>query len=166
VLLALSDYYFRSNSYIGRRPHQNKHIGQELNIKKEQADDLWIYLHEIGHAIGFNHEHSRPDRDKYIAVDETNILKKGRHNFDIVHNYDKDTDYDFESIMHYSVRAYAVIENKPTIQVLKPDIANIKINKIGKIPELSRKDIEWANTIYCKSKFTVTVGYTIYIKCC
>jgi len=69
--------------------------------------------------------------------------------------------------MHYSVRAYAVIENRPTIQVLKkPDNANIKINKIGKIPELSRKDIEWANKIYCISKFAVSMSYTIYIKCC
>ena len=65
--------------------------------------------------------------------------------------------------MHYNVRAFAVEQNKPTIRVKNPDKVTIRISKIGKIPELSSKDIEWANKKYCKSEFAVKMGCTIIL---
>ena len=62
-------------------------------------------MHEFGHAIGFHHEQTRPDRDNYIKVNNDNIESGLAYNFDkykwgYVKNYG--IRYDYWSIMHYS----------------------------------------------------------------
>ena len=37
-------------------------------------------LHEMMHSLGFYHEHTRPDRDKYIQIVQNNV-KKGLYRF-------------------------------------------------------------------------------------
>ena len=62
--------------------------------------------HEIGHALGFHHEHSRPDRDPFVEIHPQNILEGHEHNFD-VYSFDDviiDVAYDVGSIMHYGLR--------------------------------------------------------------
>lgn len=62
-------------------------------------------MHEIGHVIGFWHEHARPDRDDYIEIKKENIQHGKDFNFvkmtwkDID---DKNISYDVGSVMHYS----------------------------------------------------------------
>ena len=38
------------------------------------------------HALGFRHEHQRPDRDKYIEVLTENIHPDMRFEFDLIYN--------------------------------------------------------------------------------
>ncbi|MBR3565770.1 MAG: hypothetical protein IKN91_05540 [Paludibacteraceae bacterium] len=34
------------------------------------------YLHKLGHVLGLDHEHSRPDRDSYVIVNY-NVIPLG-----------------------------------------------------------------------------------------
>ena len=54
------------------------------------------------HAIGFSHEHSRSDRDRYINIKWDNIKEKSEKNFKTRDYNNLIGDYDFCSIMHYS----------------------------------------------------------------
>ncbi|CAH3142076.1 unnamed protein product, partial [Porites lobata] len=63
-----------------------------------------MILHELGHVIGYLHEHTRPDRDRYVTVKWENIKKGRGRDFQRQNNSDPSsyaTPYDFSSIMHY-----------------------------------------------------------------
>ena len=65
---------------------------------------LGVVAHEVGHAIGFEHEQSRPDRDKYVVVNLENIHDDMEESFEkygksIINN--QNVEYDYSSDMHY-----------------------------------------------------------------
>ena len=66
-----------------------------------------IIMHEIMHALGWEHEHSRPDRDRYVIIHKENIDPDALDNFKIARNASTRTGYDFESIMHYGKTAFS-----------------------------------------------------------
>jgi len=76
-------------------------------------------MHEIGHALGLEHEHTRPDRDQYISINWQNIEADKVRNFD-VSSSDKQNygPYDYASIMHYGEYFFSANGNK-TIQALQ-----------------------------------------------
>jgi hypothetical protein len=68
-------------------------------------------LHEIGHALGFFHEQSRPDRDNFVTINFNNIQAYKESNFErysesFINTYG--IPYDLASDMHYGglVRNY------------------------------------------------------------
>ena len=64
-------------------------------------------IHEIGHAVGLQHEQSRPDRDRFVKVNLDNVQAGLRHNFE-KRSGDTLGAYDYESIMHYGRRGFAI----------------------------------------------------------
>jgi hypothetical protein len=70
--------------------------------------------HELGHVLGFHHEHQRPDRDTYITIDIGNVAGNARFAFDR-YNFPAYGPYDFGSIMHYGSKYFALDVSRPTI---------------------------------------------------
>lgn len=87
-----------NNSYVGRQGG-----GQPINIHNNHKG---IIIHEIMHALGFFHEHSRANRDSYISINWSNIRPENEYSF---YQYTSGVDlggFDFESIMLYSSYIY------------------------------------------------------------
>ena len=66
--------FFRCWSYVGMLSKGALKAGykQELSLGNG-CEFKGTAIHEIFHALGFEHEHSRPDRDKYIKINFNNI---------------------------------------------------------------------------------------------
>jgi hypothetical protein len=104
-------------------------------------------VHEFLHSLGFFHEHTRADRDKSINIAYPNIRKGYESQFVIAdpNATDFKTPYDFGSIMHYSLYAFAVDTKQKTI-VNKTPIDGVVV---GQRNALSKRDIEAINAMYC-----------------
>lgn len=89
------------SSYVGMRGGM-----QPINLAR--ACSLGNTIHEIGHAIGLWHEHSRADRDDYVDVRYQNIISLYAFNFDKQTRDGYDIgEYDYSSIMHYPAWAFS-----------------------------------------------------------
>lgn len=134
-------------SFVGRQSFGNNKP-QEISINGQDCEDVGHMLHEIGHAIGFWHEHVRPDRDRYVRLKKDNIDFKSVHNFikkNVTEINSLGEKYDYDSIMHYSSRSFSIDSNKKTI------IPTKRFKMIGQRVKLSTGDINQANKLYdCK----------------
>ncbi|KAJ7379142.1 hypothetical protein OS493_017640 [Desmophyllum pertusum] len=108
-----------------------------------------IAVHEIGHALGFWHEQSRPDRDNYVEIVWDNIKEDQKHNFRKYSHGSIDSlgvPYDYGSIMHYGKRDFAKLPWQVTIRSKNGA-------SIGQRKHLSPMDVKQMNLFYeCKKK--------------
>lgn len=107
------------------------------------------------HRLGFDHEHSRTDRDENIQIFKKNIKGK-HHNFEINFNDRHDhvglSPYDFMSIMHYNSNAQQmgsdpVIVTKVPALLSKGNTLDIDRKSFSKIDILQIQNFYECNEI-------------------
>jgi len=121
-----------TNSYVGR-------IGGEQIINIADWAEVGNIMHEIMHALGFLHEHSRVDRDRYVSFNEDENPSVDKSNFDI-EGYPIG-DYDPNSLMHYPLCKYMVSNH--------PEAA-----KMGQRIDFSEGDLKAITYVYSDPKCT------------
>jgi hypothetical protein len=104
-------------------------------------------MHETIHALGFNHEQSRPDRDQYVRILFDKINPKNKRNFEIDPNLSETygVPYDYDSVMHYPKDAFAKVDGETVIVTYKDPS---KQDVIGQRDHLSKGDALKLNRMY------------------
>ncbi|XP_071389732.1 low choriolytic enzyme-like isoform X2 [Centroberyx affinis] len=124
-------------SYVGRVGR-----GQTLSLNREGCVYHNVIQHELLHALGFNHEQTRSDRDEHVRILLENVTPGQEHNFDKIATRNLGTPYDYGSVMHYGRFAFSR-NRQPTIVPI-PD-ENVVI---GRAEEMSATDIVRVNRLY------------------
>ncbi|KAG7223974.1 hypothetical protein INR49_015231, partial [Caranx melampygus] len=131
-------------SYVGRRGGGP----QAISIGKN-CDKFGIVVHELGHVIGFWHEHTRPDRDEHVSIIRDNIQPGQEYNFLKMEPGEVDSlgeVYDFGSIMHYARNTFSRGVFLDTI-LPRYDVSGAR-PVIGQRTRLSKGDIAQARKLY------------------
>merc|ERR1711962_946709 len=116
---------------------------QVLSVNKQGCLYHGIIIHEILHALGFQHEQTRSDRDSYVRINWEYINPQMAYNFYKHNTNNLDTPYDYSSIMHYGRRAFSIQYGRDSITPI-PD-ANVRI---GQRKAMSSWDITRINVLY------------------
>ncbi|XP_053178944.1 low choriolytic enzyme-like [Scomber japonicus] len=124
-------------SYVGRQGG-----GQIVSLKTPGCIYHNIIQHELIHALGFQHEQSRSDRDEHIEIIWENIKDGEEDQFEIVDTRNLDTPYDYDSVMQYKRDAFSKNGQPTMIPIPDPDVP------IGMATEMSPNDILRVNRLY------------------
>lgn len=98
-------------------------------------------VHEILHAMGFYHEHTRMDRDQYIKILYNNIMAGMEINFKKQPGTTFGLRYDVSSIMHYGSNYFSA-NGRPTIQAL------VHASDMGQRTRMTDSDVRRVRLLY------------------
>ncbi|XP_041844851.1 high choriolytic enzyme 1-like [Melanotaenia boesemani] len=116
---------------------------QQLSINRGGCMYSGIIQHELNHALGFQHEQTRSDRDNYVVINWGNIESSNAYNFYKQDTNNQNTPYDYGSIMHYGRTAFAIAYGVDTITPIpNPNV------QIGQRQALSYWDVQRINMLY------------------
>ncbi|XP_050690946.1 astacin-like isoform X1 [Eriocheir sinensis] len=120
---------------------------QQLSLDVNGCIYVGTAIHELMHAVGFYHEHTRDDRDDYVTIYFENVISGQEHNFD------KDTywryvgeNYNYDSIMHYGT--YAFSNNWGVAETIVPTDPNVVLVEAYDKFEMRQTDANQINNLY------------------
>lgn len=116
---------------------------QQLSLQRGGCVYSGIAQHELNHALGFQHEQTRSDRDSYVRINWQNIVPSSAYNFQKQDTNNLNTPYDYGSIMHYGRDAFAIRNGLETITPTRNPSA-----QIGQRQALSSWDVKRINLLY------------------
>jgi len=131
----------KCQSYVGKVTSRRGFNGvQPIDLnEKDCLKKPGAIIHEMMHAMGFLHEHTRPDRDDYVTINEANIENGAKGNFQKVPEQitmKSKTKYDYLSIMHYKKTALSRYTGLITIKTKDPKYQDV----IGQRRFISKMD--------------------------
>lgn len=128
---------------------------QVIKIGNRCGNTRGSAVHEMMHALGFYHEQSRDDRDRYVTINGSNIRSGKAHNFrkynqSWYHRFWPEGrnmgNYDYGSIMHYGPTAFGKPKSGgERMTTIVPKRSGVTI---GQRRRMSRTDIASINGIY------------------
>ncbi|XP_042364986.1 hatching enzyme 1.2-like [Plectropomus leopardus] len=136
--------YLSIESELGCWSSVGKDGGQQVvSLSVYGCLDHGIIQHELLHALGFHHEHTRSDRDQYVRINWENVPASSAFNFHKKDTNNLNTPYDYSSVMHYGRTAFTSEFGVDTITPI-PDSSV----PIGQRDDMSDIDILRINRLY------------------
>ncbi|KAM9493271.1 low choriolytic enzyme-like [Clarias gariepinus] len=124
-------------SYVGRRGY-----AQTVSLDRNGCVYHQTVQHELLHALGFNHEQCRSDRDNHIRVAWENIIDSYKYAFDKIATLNQGTPYDYNSVMQYHRTAFSKNGQPTMIPIPNSNVA------FGQATQMSQNDIIRVNNLY------------------
>ncbi|XP_008281234.1 low choriolytic enzyme-like [Stegastes partitus] len=115
---------------------------QVVSLQRFGCIDHGIIQHELMHAIGFHHEHTRSDRDQYVKIHWENLDDYVKNNFHKKDTNNLNLPYDYSSIMHYGRTAFGRFGSQTITPIPDPSVP------IGQRAAMSEVDILRVNLLY------------------
>ncbi|XP_054711652.1 astacin-like metalloprotease toxin 5 [Uloborus diversus] len=121
-------------------------IGMQKLSLGSGCENHAVIVHELMHAIGFEHEHNRSDRDDYLIINWNNIQSQWHSAFQKLRSDQNRllTRFDYDSIMMYGEQSFSKGQGYPSMSSKDGRHLPEAYNK----PGLTNSDIQRVKILY------------------
>ncbi|KAG0717238.1 Astacin [Chionoecetes opilio] len=120
---------------------------QPVSLERYNCVYRGTAIHELMHAVGFFHEHTRNDRDDYVTIHYENVMPGYARAFDKDTNWQYvGEDYNYASIMHYGTYIYST--DWGHLNTIEPTDPNVWLLNPSDKYSMEESDARQINTLY------------------